>query len=178
MFQNKIFGIGLPKTGTFSLCFAMRLLGYKSIHYIKPNTYSFYKNIILKNDFINDCPINYIFDLLAEEFKNSKFICTTRNYDSWIKSSKKFFKKPRNNHSQPHMMSLFNSNFYIENNFRESYYFHQEKVKKFSKNNEVLFLPIESSSEIKWNLILNFLNLNKNITIKYPHLNISKPLII
>ena len=39
---NKIFGIGLGKTGTCSLKEAFEKMGFKSVHYLDPDTY---KNI-------------------------------------------------------------------------------------------------------------------------------------
>lgn len=172
--MNKIFGIGLPKTGTFSLCLAMKILGFKSLHYIEPNYFDHYVEVIEKNDFINDCPINYIFENLSSKFPNSKFICTTRDYESWIKSSKIFFKKIRNKNSIDHMMNLFETEIFEENKFKKSYRNHGERVNIFSKNNNVLFLPIENNSNLKWNLICDFLQIKKDQNKEYPWINKAK----
>lgn len=35
--MSKIFGIGLSRTGTRSLSYALKILGYKSVHYRNNN---------------------------------------------------------------------------------------------------------------------------------------------
>lgn len=167
----KIFGIGLPKTGTWSLCLSMNFLGLNTLHYIEPNTLEFYINLIETKDFVNDCPINYIFDILPNKFPNSKFICTTRAFDSWISSSKFFFKKEKIKEFQKeHLEKIFNATYFDETRFKKAYNLHMEKVIDFSKNNQVLILPLEKKSDEKWNLICNFLKF-KIPNKQYPWIN-------
>lgn len=88
----KIFGIGLNKTGGFSLHRALNQLGYNSIYnasICKNITESLKKGItpedIDKYDsFIDysDCPYK---DIL-EKYPDSKFILTTRPLEDWIRS--------------------------------------------------------------------------------------------
>lgn len=167
----KIFGIGLPKTGTWSLCLSMNFLGFDSLHYIEPNTLEFYIKTIENKDFVNDCPINYIFELLPIKFPNSKYICTTRNFDSWINSSKNFFKKEKIKEFQKdHLKKMFNTTYFDKVNFTRAYNSHSEKVAEFSKNNQVLILPLEKNSDEKWDLICGFLNFKKP-NKQYPWIN-------
>jgi hypothetical protein len=169
--MSKIFGIGLPKTGTWSLCCAMGVLGFNSLHFIPHGSLEFYKSVINKYKFVNDCPISYIFESLSIHYPNSKFICTTRNYESWIQSSKLFFKKIRSNESAEHLNKLFKSDVFECKKFEQAYISHSERVKIFSKENEVLYLPLESKD--KWTLICEFLNI-KTIKNNYPWINKSK----
>lgn len=116
--SNKIFGIGLPKTGTHSLNKALRILKYRSYHY--PLVYvalralavpiSDWDNINLEGDIMAshfffpkkqpelsfkfnswDALTNFgehIYPLLDREFSNSKFILTIRDKDLWLESVK------------------------------------------------------------------------------------------
>lgn len=169
--SSKIFGIGLPKTGTWSLCLSMNFLGLDSMHYIEPDTLENYIKIIKTKDFVNDCPVNYIFELLSIKFPNSKYICTTRNFDSWINSSKIFFKKEKVKEFQKeHLIKLFGVSFFDEMSFKKTYNLHMEKVANFSKNNQVLILPLEKKSDEKWHLICNFLKFKKP-NKQYPWIN-------
>jgi hypothetical protein len=96
--SNKIFGIGMPKTGTSSLHEALKILGYRSIHhplmYKKPwNNF----NISMKNlglfystdkwDALTNWG-EHTYPLLDKEFPKSKFILTIRDMDDWLKSTR------------------------------------------------------------------------------------------
>lgn len=89
---NKIFGIGLSKTGTTSLTDALRLLGYRAVHYpfgilgyrhggltLKPERLSRYQAC-------TDSPIARFFPELDRYYPGSKFILTTRRLDRWLDS--------------------------------------------------------------------------------------------
>ena len=99
--MNKIFGVGLNKTGTTSIAKALDILGFYSVHFQskKGNI----KNIIEKNG-ENNQPLlkeieeydayldwnhpqtNHYFKKLDHQYPNSKFILHTRPMEDWIKS--------------------------------------------------------------------------------------------
>ncbi len=80
---SKVFGIGLGKTGTTSLTAALKILGYKSIHYpIKMTDFD-------KFDAITDIPGamgREMYKTLDTKYPNAKFILTVRERKSWLKS--------------------------------------------------------------------------------------------
>lgn len=76
---NKLFGIGMPKTGTSSLANACSLLGLSSLHF--PDL-----GKIQEVDMANDLPVTAHYKKLDGLFPNSKFILTVRDQDSWEKS--------------------------------------------------------------------------------------------
>lgn len=86
MAQEKIFCIGLPRTGTTSLCKFLNMIGLKTKHL------PFQLELNLNNLFMNkymgfgDSPIPLIYKDLDRKFPNSKFILTTRSLDSWLDS--------------------------------------------------------------------------------------------
>ena len=85
--MKKIFGIGLPKTGQTSLATAMWTLGCKTVQY--PYNSSQIKN----NDFALDLPIVINYKKLDKKYPNSKFILTTRDFDSWLASMQNHYRR-------------------------------------------------------------------------------------
>jgi len=99
--MNKIFGVGLNKTGTTSIAKALDILGFKTVHWQskKGNI----KHLIEQNDQM-DQPLlkgierydayldwnhprtNHLFKKLDFQYPNSKFILHTRPLEDWIKS--------------------------------------------------------------------------------------------
>lgn len=81
--KRKVFGIGMPRTGTGSLFEAMKILGYKSEHYIEPEDYP---RALRENDFLCDMPICSRFTELKIDFPDALFILTFRNAEDWLSS--------------------------------------------------------------------------------------------
>lgn len=78
-----IFGIGLGKTGTHSLCEAMGILGYKSKHHPSRKDLKYKLD---DYDFLNDHVIAWQYKFLDHNYPGSKFILCTRELESWVKS--------------------------------------------------------------------------------------------
>ena len=111
MVEEKIFGIGLSRTGTTSLTSALNVLGYKSIHY--PDFYlkNFLKIKIAEDELKNfetltDVPVAYLFKEMDLQYPNAKFILTIRDEDSWLKSVHKFFTRPEGNSSKGQLIDF------------------------------------------------------------------------
>ncbi|MEY8767062.1 sulfotransferase family protein [Francisella philomiragia] len=103
--HNKVFVIGLNKTGTTSIEEALRELGYRLGNqadaeilneYVTKGKYEFlYKYIKTANAF-QDVPFSLrnVYKLVYKEYPNAKFILTVRNNeDQWFSSLKNFTKK-------------------------------------------------------------------------------------
>lgn len=91
--MNKLFGIGLSKTGTTSLHDAFEKLGYKSITFphdhqtiYQLETGVFELDILKKVDAITDVTIVPFFKQLDRSYPGSKFILTVRDRAGWLKS--------------------------------------------------------------------------------------------
>lgn len=85
--REKIFGIGLSRTGTLSLNTALNRLGFHSIHWTNPMT----MDIIGRDDFLlfdafTDISVSHQFEWLYHTFPKSKFIVTSRDAQSWVRS--------------------------------------------------------------------------------------------
>ena len=91
--MTKIFGVGLPKTGTTSLHHAARLLGLRSVHFpsdrrtvaqLRRGDYRL--KVAEANDLLCDVPIPAIFPQLDAAFPESRFIYTWRALEPWLRS--------------------------------------------------------------------------------------------
>jgi hypothetical protein len=78
----KIWGIGLGRTGTKSLCESLRVMGYKILHN-PPDLKAISSSEI---DGASEGTVAFHFKYLDLRFPDSKFILTTRELFSWLKS--------------------------------------------------------------------------------------------
>jgi hypothetical protein len=96
MVGTKIFGIGLYRTGTSSLHVALNQLGFRTVHH-----HQFLNMVEALNrwkqrkllwgiedqyDCFFDGRLMYRYKELDEQYPGSKFICTRRDEDSWVRS--------------------------------------------------------------------------------------------
>ncbi len=79
--KEKIFGIGLTRTGTKSLAGAMYILGYTVKH--SPKSI----DEVREYDFLCDIIISSRYKFLDCVYPKAKFILTIRDVESWIKSN-------------------------------------------------------------------------------------------
>jgi hypothetical protein len=80
--MQRIWGIGLTRTGTTSLNTALNLLGYKSIHW--PTTAELLNGNLQA---ATDESVGVVFKYLDFRHPGSKFILTERDEESWIRST-------------------------------------------------------------------------------------------
>lgn len=83
--RGRIFGIGLSRTGTLSLAVALRLLGYRTVHY------PWSLEEIHAHDAATDIPVTRRFAFLQEAYPGAKFVLTTRDTESWLASCERHF---------------------------------------------------------------------------------------
>jgi hypothetical protein len=98
--KQKVFGIGLSKTGTTSLTEALELLGYRTGHgpagpETREEFYRFFATgserihlSVLNNyyDALTDSPVCCLYQALDKAYPGSKFILTIREKHSWVRS--------------------------------------------------------------------------------------------
>lgn len=87
--MNKIFGIGLSKTGTNSLCDALNHLGFSTIHYPGPDILTGAYHV----DAMTDIPTVRYYKKLDEMYPGSKFILTMRPLDDWLRSIESHYER-------------------------------------------------------------------------------------
>jgi len=154
--KKKIFGIGLPRTGSTSLAEALRMLGYKGSNFCSLNNIHTVDKTEEKKSFQIDNSFFKIYQNLFEQNSNAKFILTIRDNSSWRKSM---------------------SGFEYDNNILPNINKYKDEVKKFfrSKNAEDQLLMInltELNDKEKWNMICDFLNEENVPNLTFPHISI------
>lgn len=89
----KVFGIGLSRTGTKSLSYALHRIGIHIAHFPDDpvtfqelSTGNFKFSILKTLDGIADITVSSIYPQLDKYYPNSKFILTTRNKQDWLNS--------------------------------------------------------------------------------------------
>lgn len=80
IWPEKVFCIGLPRTGTTSFCDAMRILGRKTLHC--PS----WPEELKQFEAMADLPIAANYESLKAQHPTAKFVLTVRNEDEWLRS--------------------------------------------------------------------------------------------
>ena len=160
--MNKIFGIGLPRTGTTSLSKALRALGYEGQNYCflhdtrTSDRTTFFE---VDNSFYRN------FKDIFHGNKNSKFILTTRDRDSWRRSISRF---------------LESSNLLNYKKALPDITEYTEEVEKFFKNHgaedQLLTFDVfdeSCNSGCKWKKLSDFLKIEvTRKDLPFPHANL------
>lgn len=174
MKSNKVFCIGLSKTGTLSLSIALRRLGYKTSHgriygiclsnFINPEKLT--TEMFITIDAASDIPIVLSYSKLDELFPNAKFILTTRDLESWLKSCSKNFSKeimdkrinlkfgPIENEA---FCSLYHTPYFKESNFIETYDNHILNINKRFKGRKDKILELNIFNGDSWSKLCPFI---------------------
>ena len=172
----KIFGIGLSRTGTKSLTAALQLLGYRIVHFphdrktINELTSGKFNFTLLKDkDGITDITVAPYYAQLDKQFPKSKFILTTRDKDSWLKSIEKHFRHnplPKifpdflpNQKARRFLRNVVYGS-HVFNSERMSYVFdlHHKNVIHYFENRPDKLLVIDIPSGEGWEKLCPYLN--------------------
>ena len=165
---NRIFGIGLSRTGTTSLTHALHHVGINMIHY--PSRQQLFDPNVKA---ASDIPVARYFKILDIDFPESKFIYTIRDKDSWLISMERHFNK----YKSPKIKDWFKENrkeVYGELDFdkklySQAYVEHDKNVREYFKDKDNLLILSICSGD-GWDKLLSFLELtNKEVTISFPH---------
>lgn len=97
----KVLGVGLGKTGTASLAEALRILGYRTLHWAP----DFLREVFEQGtepdfsryagwDAVTDIPAALFFREIMAAFPGCKFILTVREEKDWLESVRRFYGNP------------------------------------------------------------------------------------
>lgn len=158
--KPKVFGIGLPKTGTTSLTEALEILGYNATHYPSGDALE----AADKYDAVTDSPAAIRFKELDVHFPGSKFILTQRRDEDWLKSIKKHMQRletPKNGTKAYDLrVKSLGSASYNRKKHLKAYKNHERDVKEYFKNRPEDLLVINFIDKSQgWTEICKFLNL-------------------
>lgn len=196
---NKIFGIGLSKTGTTSLNSALNMLNLKSIHCPMDDiTYSelicgkYDLAILQEYDAITDIVVSPFYIEFDKTFPNSLFILTVRDKEDWLRSMKihieqkllngswlSYLKSPKDTLSEnsfkfARMCSFLHSvNYgclaYCEERLGRVFDMHIANVKEYFKGTNKLLI-LDICHGDGWSKLCSFLHKNQPNT-PFPHEN-------
>jgi hypothetical protein len=101
---NKIFGIGLSRTGTASLTSALQSLGYLTAHFpcdrqtqteiydYRDSPNGLHLTILDAYGALTDTPVCCTYKALDRHYPNSKYILTVRSKDTWLRSCEVYWR--------------------------------------------------------------------------------------
>lgn len=168
---NKIFGIGLSRTGTTSLTAALTAAGFRIIHY--PNKQQLFSE---DNDGATDIPVISYYKELDKVFPNSKFIYTVREKKDWVDSMSRYLPRKQNWNTSAwtlqHRMNVYGRADFNRVDFTARYDEYDNEIRDYFKGREqdILILNIFDNPTVKE--LYNFLNItDKDTSIKFPHKN-------
>lgn len=168
--MKKIFIIGLPRTGTTSVCAAMLDLGFKVAHT------AYTERSFSEAQVIADTPAFCDYQRLDKAYPEAKFIYLTRAMDKWLPSIKQLLNRMHINLERedggfnPIIKRCYKATFnpYNLDNINsfefltQCYQQHEQQVQQYFKNRASQLLAIDVSAEHSYAELLDFLNIDKN----------------
>ena len=142
--MNKIFGLGLSRTGTTSLAYALKEIGINIVHYPMSEAQLFDP----ENDGACDIPVIAHYKELDKTFPNSKFIYTFREKEDWLDSMAKYLPRKKNwatsTWQTQNRMAVYGQTDFDRNAFAKRYDFHDTNVREYFKGRkqDLLILDI------------------------------------
>jgi len=178
--MNKLIIIGLPRTGTTSISFALLEQGFKVAHT------AFTKQTFKLAQVISDTPCYCDYQQLDELFPGSKFVYLDRALDQWIPSIQMLLNKMKTNlqpegHFHPIMKRCFNQTFELlttdnpisTEHLTHCYQQHQKHVFNYFAARED-FISINVSHKNSLQKLLAFIGISTHKNMVFPHLNTGK----
>jgi len=175
--QPKVFGIGYSKTGTTSLTYALRQLGYSALHFaFHALNHGNEEKLELRYDKLwrsayTDTPIPVFFRELDERFPGSKFILTMREMSAWLRSCELNHIWPgeyvhdKAIRNQRYVRSLLNLHYQLygsvtfnRRSFQRSHERHIEAVREYFKDRPEDLLILDVCGGSGWKPLCQFLD--------------------
>ncbi len=179
--MNKLFIIGLPRTGTTSISVALLDYGFKVAHT------AYTKRAFELADVISDAPCFADYKELDALFPDSKFVYLDRPLERWVPSMQMLLNKmlpelvPKSGYLNPVLKRCINKTFApltTENpldaqHLERCYRTHQQEVLHYFSNRDD-WLRIDLSQNASLQKLLGFLGIESAVAVDFPHLNIGK----
>ncbi len=168
--MSKIFIIGLPRTGTTSVCVSLLDLGFKVAHCAVT------EGSLLAADVIGDTPAYCDYRKLDRRFPGSRFIYLERQIDSWLPSIKSLFENmitgllmpqggfpPAVKRCYAETFSPLNRQTAIsDEHLKNCYIRHRDNVSEYFKNRPNDIISIDVSHQNAYLKMIDFLNVQSD----------------
>ncbi len=178
--MNKLFIIGLPRTGTTSISVALLDYGFKVAHT------AYTKRAFELADVISDAPCFCDYQHLDKLFPNSKFVYLERALENWVPSMQMLLNKmlpeldAKTGYLHPVLKRSIRQTFDLsaadplsEQHLINAYIKHQQTIDDYFSNRNDL-VKIDVSHDESLQKLLNFLHIPTSRSEKFPHLNAGK----
>ena len=171
--------IGFHKTGTSSLGKALQVLGYRVCgslveaadleQHSEPQQYLWKRaqTQIPLYDGFQDTPWFLLYEHLFEKYPEAKFILTTRDEDSWMRSVQQHF--GANSYAYHRFIYGSVDSIDQEATYRAVYRKHREDVVAFFSGNSN-FTVMRMPDDFNWNFLCGFLETSHPVSA-FPHAN-------
>ena len=177
---QKVFGVGLSKTGTTSLHSALEQLGLRSLHNpesmlsLDGEELRFSTALAAQYDALSDLPVAAFYRELDRSFPGSRFVLTTRAEEPWLASCANHF-DPSAFHPNDVIRRLvervYGSPVFEPDAFRSALRRHHAEVREYfaGRPSDLLIVDVEETD--KWTPLCRFLGLEAPPEASYPHEN-------
>lgn len=166
----KIFGVGLSRTGTWSLTRAVAELGFDAIHFPRPPVAKGVLECAEIHDAVFDIPVILVYQGLAKKYPNAKFILTIRDIGSWLVSCKHHFDRPLGGDVGRLRTQIYGRNVFDADRFTQAYREHIQDVLAHFGPDSSRLLVMNIIDGDGYELLCPFLNLPL-IHGAFPHIN-------
>lgn len=176
---NKIFCIGLSRTGTLSLSVALSYLGIKTKHwphngktYEELSSGQYSLSVLKEYQGLADTPIPAFYAQLDKAYPGSKFILTLRDKEPWLNSCERLFGRQPFRYDR--LFSFFERTVvygcYHFNKERFGYVYdvHHHLVREYFKERQNDLLEMNIIDGDGWNKLCAFLEVPIP-TLPFPH---------
>jgi len=167
--NNKIFIIGLPRTGTTSICVALLNLGYKVAHT------AYTSKCMETAEVIADTPVFCDYQMLDKQYPKAKFIYLERQFELWLPSIRQLLKRMHKNIVRvdggfnpilkrcfKEIFSPFELDSFEQDEFLlQCYKKHQQAIKQYFAHRKEDILTINVSDSEAYARMCDFLALNE-----------------
>lgn len=170
MLPPKLWGVGLPRTGTTSLWKAFIELGYDNA------AHNPFFEQLRTLDAGTDAGVAVFFKYLYYKFPDSKFILTTREVEAWLPSVKHIIGshpltgRPREDDWLQRRTLLWGTPTYDEAKMRETHHRHNNEVREFFKDKPGKLLEMDICAGDGWEKLCAFLEVPVPVT-PFPSFN-------
>ncbi|CAM3221737.1 sulfotransferase [Shewanella pealeana] len=179
--MNKVFIIGLPRTGTTSISVAMLDYGFKVAHT------AYTQQAFNLADIVSDAPCFSDYQQLDKLFPDAKFVYLERELSLWIPSMQMLINKMKveldlkTGTFNPVLKRSFNHTFMLDKtdnpdepaHLEKCYLDHKQQVLHYFADRDD-FIRINISHEESLGQLLTFLGLEVDGSPQFPHLNIGR----
>lgn len=169
--MNKVFGIGLTRSGTTSLTQALNLAGLPAAHWIRE---SHFERALEQYRAILDMPVTVRYKELDVRYPDSRFILTVRDLNGWLDSCRRWFlSHPPRGLVGRYRVALYGTPYFEPEIMTRVYHRHHAEVAEYFRGRDRDLLTLDICGGEGWERLLPFLGVPP-VDAPFPHANKSR----